>query len=248
MITDLKLDPRTKLFTALIFSTLAIIYSDLRILIIVLIITLISAISINKEITFLLSRLKGLFILVAGIAVLQSLLTSSGNPLLKIGDLVVLTDFGVSRGLEFLMRMGIIASSSMILVSSSSREMIQGMIKLRIPYEIAFMVSVGVRFFPVFREELIDMTNAIQLRGLDLKKIGIGKKLKAYTYLLMPITVNSLLKAKELSIAMEARAFRVYPTRTSWVDLRFSMIDYIVLSLAVVIVFLIALLGFYKYL
>ena len=44
MITDLKLDPRTKLFTALIFSTLAIIHSDLRILIIVLLITIVSAI------------------------------------------------------------------------------------------------------------------------------------------------------------------------------------------------------------
>lgn len=243
MITDLRLDPRTKLITALIFSTLAIIHSDLRILIIVLIITLVSAISINKEITYILSRLKALLILVAGIAVIQSLFTSSGNPLLKIGDFIIMTDFGASRGLEFLMRMGIIASSSMILVSSSSREMIQGMIKLRIPYEIAFMVSVGVRFFPVFREELIDMTNAIQLRGLDLKKIGIGEKLKAYTYLLMPITVNSLLKAKELSVAMEARAFRAYPTRTSWVELRFSMIDYIVLFLAVVFALLIAVLG-----
>ncbi len=243
MITGIRLDPRTKLITAAIFSTLAIVYSDLRILAIILLISFITAISTNKEISYLLSRLKGLLILVAGIAVIQSLFTNSGIPLLKIGEIVILTDFGASRGIEFLLRMGIIASSSLILVSSSSREMIQGMIKLRIPYEIAFMVSVGVRFFPVFREEFIDMTNAIQLRGLDFKKIGIGKKLRAYTYLLMPITVNSLIKAKELSVAMEARSFRAYPTRTSWVVLRFGIIDYIVLSMALVFVMLIALLG-----
>ncbi len=241
MITSLSLDPRTKLIIAALLSTLAIVYSDINTLVLVLLTTLVVAFTINKEIGYLLSRLKGLLLLVVGIAVLQSLFTSTGVPIVRMGSIILLTDIGIIRGVEFLLRMSIIASSSLILLSSSSRELIQGIIKLKIPYEIAFMVSVGVRFFPVFREELIDMTNAIQLRGLDLSKVGIGKKLKVYTYLLMPITINSLLKAKELSVAMEARAFRAYPERTSWVSIKFSILDYIVL--AAIVLFFILIIG-----
>jgi len=87
---------------------------------------------------------------------------------------------------------------------------------MKVPYEIAFMVSIAVRFLPIFRNEMIDMVTALQLRGIDLKKLGYREKIKVYQYLLLPITTNSILMAKELATAMEMRGFRAYAQRTSY--------------------------------
>jgi energy-coupling factor transport system permease protein len=78
------------------------------------------------------------------------------------------------------------------------------------------------------------MFTAIQLRGLDFKKISFGKKLKVYRYLLLPIIISSILKAKDLSIVMEMRGLRAYPTRTNYKQLCFSFYDYATMGISIV--------------
>src|SRR5690606_22844110 len=111
------------------------------------------------------------------------------------------------RAIEFILRLSVIISSSAIITTSSSREIVQGLIQFHIPYEIAFMVSVSIRFLPVFRDEIMDMIIAIQLRGIDLKRVRFNEKLRIYRYIFVPVVINSLLKAKQLSAAMEMRGF-----------------------------------------
>jgi energy-coupling factor transport system permease protein len=41
----------------------------------------------------------------------------------------------------------------------------------RIPYEIAFMVSVAIRFLPLLTDEIKNVVTAVQLRGIELDKI-----------------------------------------------------------------------------
>jgi len=95
------------------------------------------------------------------------------------------------------------------------------------------MVSIAIRFLPVFKEEMVDMVIAIQLRGIDFKKVKLNQKLKIYKYILVPIVINSVLKAKELSVAMEMRGFRAYPSRTSYRMLKMQAIDYIIIGLCI---------------
>jgi energy-coupling factor transport system permease protein len=58
--------------------------------------------------------------------------------------------------------------------------------------------------------------------------------------MLIPITVNSIMKAKELAAAMEMRGFRAYPERTSYMVLKMRAFDYILtgLSLGVALLFI----------
>jgi len=190
----------------------------------------------------ILARMRKLVGVMLAIAAVQSLFIRTGNTLINIWGITLLTDYGLIKSLEFFLRLGIIIVSAAIITTSTSREIIQGLVQWHCPYEIAFMVSIAIRFLPVFKEEMVDMVIAIQLRGIDFKKVKLNQKLKIYKYILVPIVINSVLKAKELSVAMEMRGFRAYPSRTSYRMLKMEVIDYIIIGLCIVtILFLIIL-------
>lgn len=226
-------DPRTKLLQVLILSTFALIYNKVSILSLILFASIVIALLHNVNLISIIVRLKKLLKFIILIALLQSLLSRTGNPILEIGSFTLLTDYGVFKSLEFILRLSIIIVSAAIITTSSSREIIQGLIQWHCPYEIAFMVSVAIRFLPIFKEEMTDMITAIQLRGIDLNKVKFNKKILVYKYILTPITINSVIKAKELSAAMEMRGFRAYPKRTSYMILKMNAFDYVTIGLSI---------------
>ena len=232
------IDPRTKLVQVLILSTLGLIYNEIYVLSLILFAAVLIALINKVNLISILVKLKRLIKIIILIALIQSLLTNMGAPILKIGNLTIFTDYGIIRALEFILRMGIIIVSAAIITTSSSREIIQGLIQWRCPYEIAFMVSVAIRFLPIFKEEMTDMITAIQLRGIELKKVKLNKKIQVYKYILTPITINSVMKAKELAAAMEMRGFRAYPERTSCLVLKMQTIDYVIIVLSITAAFL----------
>ncbi len=226
-------DPRTKLIQVLILSTMALIYNKLSSLSLILCASIVIALLHNVNLISIAVRIKKLLKIIILIALLQSLLTKTGNPILITGKFTLLTDYGVIKSLEFILRISIIIVSAAIITRSSSREIIQGLIQWHCPYEIAFMVSLALRFLPVFKEEMTDMITAIQLRGIDINKIKLNKKILVYKYILTPITINSVIKAKELSAAMEMRGFRAYPKRSSYLVLKMNVYDYLTIGLSI---------------
>lgn len=238
---EYRLDPRTKLVIVLLLSSVAIIYSDILFLLLIFVTSIVLAKALGADLVQVFYRFKKIIGVIFAIAIVQSIFTREGLALISIGDLAIVTDYGIIKSLEFLLRMGIIVGASAIISTSSTRDIIQALIQLKIPYEIAFMVSIAIRFLPVFREEFTDMITAIQLRGIDLKKIKFGHKLRVYNYILVPIVINSLLKAKQLSAAMEMRGFRAYPERTSIRNLRMDIIDYIFIIVSIAVSLIIVL-------
>ncbi|NLJ58325.1 MAG: energy-coupling factor transporter transmembrane protein EcfT [Tissierellia bacterium] len=233
-----SLDPRTKLLIVLILSSLGIIYNKVTTLLFLLILAILIAIMCKSNLKSVFFRIKKLLYLLILISLFQSLLTKEGNPILTIASINILTDYGILRSLEFILRMGIIIVSAAIITTSSSRKIIQALIQLKVPYEIAFMVSIAIRFLPIFKEEMTDMLIALQLRGIDFKKIKMKEKIYIYKYIFLPITTNSIMKAKELAAAMEMRAFRAYPTRTSYMLLKMDTRDYLFIALSIVVLFI----------
>ncbi|MEL7646902.1 MAG: energy-coupling factor transporter transmembrane component T [Sedimentibacter sp.] len=233
MMSDIKIDPRTKLVLVLLISSIAIASSKLGVLAFLLATSLTVALVMKSSLPAILARYKKLLGVMAAIAVTQSLFQHAGKPLVTIGSAAVITDFGARRALEFMLRLGIIIASASIITTSNSREIVQGLIQWHCPYEIAFMTSVAIRFLPMFKEELTDMVTAIQLRGIDLKHIRFSEKLKVYRYMLFPIVINSILRARELSSAMEMRGFRAYPARTSYMVLKMNRADYAIITLSI---------------
>lgn len=230
-----NLDPRTKLLMVLILSTFALIFSELRALSLVLLTSIFIGFVIGSDFKSIVSRLKKLIYLILLIAIVQSLFTKTGKPIISIGRLTLITDYGIERSLEFILRIAIIVVSAGILTTSSSRDIVQGLIEMKIHYEIAFMVSIAIRFLPILKEEMMDSIIAIQLRGIDFKETKLRDKIKIYKYIFLPIVANSILKARELASAMEMRGFRAYSERSNFRILKMKKLDYIIVSLSLIL-------------
>jgi energy-coupling factor transport system permease protein len=225
------LDPRTKIVMVLCVSTLAVFVQNIYILFSVFVFTVLLTVLIGGNLPLVAKKIGKMRYLFFLIVIMQSIFIHSGKIIVKIGSFQLLTLGGILLGVEFILRIFIIVSSATILSTSSSREIIQGMVQWKIPYEIAFMVSIAIRFLPVLSREFKDIVTAIQLRGIDLYRIQIKKRIKIYYFIFTPVIIGAIRKAQKLSTAMETRAFRAYPKRTSYLVLKMNNIDYWVIAI-----------------
>lgn len=234
MTRGFKLDPRTKLLMVFCFSTLAIISEDTLSLCIILILTLIVTLFFKVNLKRSLNKVKRLLYMIAVIAIVQSIFSSKGEVLFSIGSLPVLTSIGLEKGIQFIVRMMIIVFSATIITTSNSREIVQGLVQWGLPYDIAFMVAVGIRFLPLLTEEVKDSLIALQLRGIEVNNMPLKKRISLYSHIFTPILVGTILKAERLSVAIEMRGFRAYDSRTSFLVLKMSKWDYLIIFSIVV--------------
>ncbi len=239
MKTRLKgLDPRTKLVMVLCLSTLGVFIQDVRLLTAVLCVAAVLSIASGSRLFVLIRKFRRILWLFVAIAVIQSLFAPSGRVLVSIGKINIMTSGGLYRGVAMVLRMSIVMVSATIMATSNSREIIQGLVQWKIPYEIAFMVSVAIRFLPLLTDEIKNVVTAVQLRGIELDRIPVRQRLKVYSYLIMPVVSGAVIKSRELATTMETRAFRAYPRRTSYMVLTMNGSDYAVMlaSLALSII------------
>jgi energy-coupling factor transport system permease protein len=224
-------DPRVMLLITACLSTMGVLIESTWLLACVFIASVLFNAALGARMVTLLRRIKALIWLVIIIAFLQSIFGARGNPVLTIGNFVLLTDGGLLMAANTLLRIGTIVASASIFTLTTTRAMIQGLIQLKIPYELAFMSSVAMRFMPVFSEEFRDTVTAIQLRGVDIKKVPFKEKVRIYSKIITPVVYGAVDRAQKLSYAMELRAFRAYPRRTSRITLKFNISDYVYLIL-----------------
>jgi energy-coupling factor transport system permease protein len=190
-------------------------------------------------------RCKTLFILIASLFVIQSIFAAPvsdgiagiyGNiaasvtggadtALIHIGGFPLLHTSGVLLALALALRLFIVVVSAQILLEGEVRDYMLAFTQMKLPYELAFMVVMGLHFLPIFREEALNAYYGMQLRGVDFKKSGPIAKLKAYAGLCLPMLVGTLRRADEMSIAMELRGLRAKPGRTSMRRLTMSETD-----------------------
>jgi energy-coupling factor transporter transmembrane protein EcfT len=113
--------------------------------------------------------------------------------------------------------------------------------RLRIPVQdIAVMVSMALRFVPVFLEEYDRIKTAQAARGACVETGRYDQKLKALAALLMPLITGAFRRADDLAEAMEARGYAHGP-RTTLHQLHFGAEE--TLALFVLFLLLAVLLG-----
>lgn len=225
----MKYDPRTRIITVLLISSAAVIIKDPAPLFLVLLLTLLLCKVFSISLLGAVKKLRKLWYFFIILALIQSVFTSGGEALIKIGSLRLLTSAGLETGVSIIVRLSIIICSALIIAGTSIMEIVYGLIALKLPYEIAFMVLLAIKFLPLFKEEFEDSIIAVQLAGADPVRIPVKKKLSLYTYILMPAVTKALHRARFISLSMESRSFRAYPTRTSYQRLQMNRADYVTL-------------------
>ncbi|MFW5897226.1 MAG: energy-coupling factor transporter transmembrane component T family protein [Bacillota bacterium] len=228
------LDPRSKLVLVLCASTLAVAVDRSIVLAPLASICFLSSFAFGADVIGALARMRKLVVVFVAMGVIQSIFTPGGDAIWQFGGISLLSTVGLERGISIVLRMLIIVISATIMTSSNPRDIIQGLYQWRIPYEITFMVAVAIRFLPLLTEEATDTLVALQLRGLRLEKMSTMDKLRIYRHLLTPLIAGVLSRARRISISVEMRGFRAYPTRTSHRSLIMSKWDYALIFSAVV--------------
>lgn len=223
-------DPRVVFSLAAYLSLFAVFAQTLWLMGALLILAASSAILLHVDLARVFKKLKRLWQVVFTVALLQSVFSPSGEVWFSAGPVVLLSSGGVAKGLIVLGRLAILILGGSLFATYSTRELIQGMIQLRLPYEIAYMVSVGIRFVPLMGEELRDSLTALALRGVVIKELKLRQRVKVYTYLLLPTVAGSLHNARALAMSMEMRGFGAFPQRTSYFTFSFSRRDYLLLA------------------
>ncbi len=228
----MKLDPRTKMVMVICLSCLALIYSTPGRLLLVLAATIVLLLIFRFDPSTVWGYLKPFLSLMLMLFIIQCIFSPGGKVLLSIGPVPLITYNGLLVGSSIILRIIVVIAAALLLTTFSSRDFVLGLVQWKVPYELAFMVFIALRFLPVFREEMINVITAIQLRGIELKKVPWGQKLTIYRQLFFPLIYGMMQKAQQLAMAMENRGFRAYPQRTYLRRLNFILADYVVMLLS----------------
>ncbi len=221
-----NLDPRTKLFLIVCLSSSAVLISHPAFLGGLFAVSLLLLLFFGVRPWGMFRKIRALLSMVVFIAVMQSIFTSTGQALVTVGNVGLITTGGLAAAGEFILRMLIIVASAGILSTSSSRQIIQGLVQWKMPYELAFMASMGIRFLPVFAEEFRNAKIAVQLRGVELKALSLRQKIEVTAGLFQPVVGGALIKSRAIAMSIEMRGFRTFTTRTSYRLLKATRWDY----------------------
>ncbi len=228
-------DPRVRLCWALCLTVLALLFDDLFVLLPLLAVALIAIGCTDGGLWHVFRRLRWLLWFFVIISVIQSVFNPQGEVLLSIGSLALLTGGGISLGVAFFCRMLLLLCSGMIIAAAGQRQLVQALVQLKLPYEIAFMLSVAILFLPMFKDQITNSLTAIQLRGVDIKRLSFNKRMRLYKYLLLPVITRIVEIARQLAVSMEMLAFRAYEKRTSYLRLTMTAYDYLAVVFAVMV-------------
>lgn len=218
-------DPRAKLAVTATLSTLGVFYSSPGALLALAITALLLLPLFGCRLSKTFEALGGFAAALLSMALVQCVFVRVGPPLLQLGGVVLLTTGGVAAAASFLLRMTVIALAAAILSSCNSRTLIQGLVQLRLPYELAFMASMGLRFLPILRDQFRDVVVAMELRGIDFRAASLPQKLRLFAEMLTPVVAGAVLTSRQIAISVQLRGFRAFPTRTSHFTLRFTAVD-----------------------
>lgn len=145
---------------------------------------------------------------------------------------------GVIGGVLFSIKFLVIIFSTIIFtMSTSPRDLISSLTKLKIPFEIAFMLTLAIRFVPVITKEFYQVIDAQKARAHRIKFSLIHpiESSKTFIPILIPTLMLLFKKSLDLSMSIESRAFRAKEKRTYSPKLRFRFIDYISILILIIL-------------
>jgi energy-coupling factor transport system permease protein len=83
------------------------------------------------------------------------------------------------------------------------------------PYKFSYIIVLCVRYLDVIKEDISRINLIRKARGFDEKR-SIVKRIKSKIELIVPVFVDSLIRAEDIACALESRCFGVYKKRTFW--------------------------------
>ena len=239
-----RLDPRTKVFIFIVLI-LGLTFSQSLIglgigLLSLVLLTILSKIDLRFALKSILVPLPFLLFF----AIIQVFFYSSKNDpqlLFSIWILRVSISGLVAGGMLLLRFFALILALSLASFCTSSSELIQGVSSLLSPLnklkirtmDLVMVMQITLRFVPILAQTAERIAKAQASRGAEWggKTKGLFNRVKQIVPLLVPLFVISLRRSENLALAMDARAYGFLEHRTSIVELKFTMLDLLMILL-----------------
>ncbi|MFX1390637.1 MAG: energy-coupling factor transporter transmembrane component T family protein [Promethearchaeota archaeon] len=121
----------------------------------------------------------------------------------------------------------ILYSSTIIYTNTTSpKDFLYSLVKLKLPYKYCFSLMVGMRYIPSIEQEAKTIALAQKARGFGLEKANSVKKAYKLIFERLVATLISILRKGHItSISMENRCFGIYKKRTNLKLITFKLID-----------------------
>jgi energy-coupling factor transport system permease protein len=137
--------------------------------------------------------------------------------------------FGAATFLKF----GTMMVAGLVLLATTRvEELFLGLVRLRLPYPVAFAFALALRWVPEVYQTALRVKEAQEVRGLGVPRGGPFTRLKRHLPLLVPIFLLTLRRTQTMSWALEARGFQAHRQRTYFLEIRMAPRDWLALALA----------------
>lgn len=137
--------------------------------------------------------------------------------------------FGVLVSLRMI---ALVCLTPIVIMTTPVHLLALGLIKLGLPYRIAYMATTALNMIPTLQREIKIIIDAQKLRGLSVFEQGsLLAKMKAYPALVVPLVIGAMRKAQLIGVAMDSRAFGASPSRTYLEDIEMTRMDWVSLGM-----------------
>ncbi len=147
----------------------------------------------------------------------------------------------------FLKLATMMAAGLVLLAATRIEELFLGLVKLRLPYPVAFAFALALRWVPEIFATAQRVKEAQAVRGLELETGTPWIRLKRHLPLLVPIFLLTLRRSQAMAWALESRGFQMSRERTYLLDLRLAARDWLALALAAGVLSLFAALHYWGF-
>nr|HID14801.1 energy-coupling factor transporter transmembrane protein EcfT [Anaerolineae bacterium] len=225
-----RLDPRTKIIGMVIIFGMALTFNHPLWTVGVALAVLLIAIAARALPNFWRLRFI-LVLLVVFSAAMWPFFTEGPTPLWAWGPLRVSQEsllYAIAMGL----RLATFVGTGLIFLSTTkNEEFTNGLIRLRLPYPVAFALSTALRLVPTFAGAGATIVQAQVSRGLDLESGSIFKRAGKFIPLAVPLFIYAIRHTNMLAMALESKGFSPEAQRTLYLDPQMRPVDYMVLIL-----------------
>lgn len=239
-----RIDPRMKLITMFMLIIAVLVPSDFISYSIFLAVVIFGLLLTKVFIQTIKTIVKSLLFMMVFLFVFNLFLLRTGNIILDLGWIKIY-DNALYQSLFIFMRLFILLGLSTLLTISTKpmdltlaiEKLLNPLIKYKFPvHEIAMIISIALRFIPVFALETEKIMMAQTSRGIDFEKGKFSEKMKGILSLIIPLFVSAFQKATDLANALEARGYSTTKPRTKYRVLKYTKKDFIYLVCVVVII------------
>lgn len=230
----LKLDPRTKLVWYVLMIYLSLYYETGVQLGLVLLACVLTALIINGSLKQYKAMLVILVLLGLQILLFQLLFCREGVLIYQWGILKIYNQALPLAATGILKASIIFFASMQFFTSASPQEFTLMLMKFKIPYRMAMLVELTVRFFPIMQAEYVSIVNSQCTRGLKME--SVWDHLKGIIPTFLPFLYRAVRRSSETALAMELRGYGRSKTRTFSSALALKANDWVLMGAMIMVI------------